>query len=240
MGRPDAHSEMAIEVRNESAPKTDEINIRAPKSNRGEIVTKKLAPLTGVLFAVLVLAAAIPDNSPSSNNPAKWTAFYHSHSNRVHELVLCYLWILAGITLIAFFHALKARMKGEMAPFTFTTGTFAGLAMAIGGGLYGTIPGTLIFGGARYMPSGMIMAWVTNVTFGVMLATMGLLLAASLFSLAITILRQHVLSAWMGYFAILAGIAGIVAVAWLPLIVVVLFTFVVGIALSRNPSSIAQ
>jgi hypothetical protein len=91
---------------------------------------KNLAPLTGVLFVVLVLVAffALGQSTPDGKDSAhKVVSFYHDHSNR--EIPAAIVLALAGVPLL-YFSALL-RDKGR----AFTQGRSALPGFAFAGGV---------------------------------------------------------------------------------------------------------
>jgi hypothetical protein len=191
--------------------------------------TSKFAPLIGIVFSALLLVGMFIDNTPNSNDPAKWSTFFASHSNEVRMLLQGYLLILAGLALVGFLCVLRERMDGKMPTFAFVSGAIASAGICIGGGLSASVAGSTLFGnGPKFLPSGDLVNYISGTGWAVLLASAMLPLAFCMFSLGAAVIRTQALAAWIGYFALLTGVALLFAVIWLPLLILVAFTAIVG------------
>jgi len=194
--------------------------------------TSRFGPLLGVVFAVLLFLAANVGSTPDTDKPAKWADFYSKHSNQVQVLVSAYLFILAGLALLGFLCVLRTRMDGKMPAFAFVSGAVAAGGLCITGGLYGGVAGDILFGNTHVVPSAELADYLTSTAFGVFLASSMLPLAFSLLSLGMAAIRTRVLSLWIGWFAVVTGVVTLFSVLWLPLVVLLAFLLVVGVALT--------
>lgn len=192
--------------------------------------------LIGVVFAGFMLAALFMDNTPDSSKTAKWAAYYSHHGNQVRAVVSAYLWVAAGLSLLGFILVLRERMDGRMPLYTLIAGTLAAAAMGITGAIWGSVGGTVLFGNAK-PPSGELANFLTSTAYPVLVLSAMLPLAVSLLSLGVVAIRTHALPVWIGWFAVVTGVVLFASFVWIPMLVVVLFGLVTGIALAiRTPA----
>lgn len=192
--------------------------------------------LIGVVFAALMFFALILDNTPDNGKTARWTAYYSQHGNQVRAVVSAYLWVAAGLALLGFLLVLRERMDGRMPLFTLIAGIFAAAGLGIAGAIRGSVGGTVLFGDAK-PPSGELANFLTSTAYPVLVLSAMLPLAVSLLSLGVVAIRTHALPVWIGWFAAVTGVALCASFLWIPMLVVVLFGLVAGIALAvRAPA----
>jgi hypothetical protein len=197
-----------------------------------------MSSLSGVLFAAFMLAALLLDNTPNADQPDRWSAYFAKDSNQLRGVISAYLWVLAGIALLGFVLVLRERMNGRMHPFSFIAGIVAGGALCVAGGLTGAVAGTLLFADGPN-PSGELAIFISSLSYPVIMISAMLPLAASLLSAGVTAIRTHVLPLWIGWFAAVVGVLLIFSPLWIPMLAVVLFGLVVGIALAVRPAETA-
>jgi hypothetical protein len=187
-----------------------------------------------------MLAALFLDNTPNNNKPAKWAAYYSHHGNQVRAVVSAYLWVAAGLSLLAFILVLRERMAGRMPLYTVAAGMFAAAAMCISGAVWGSVGGTVLFGDAK-PPSGEVANFITSTAYPVLVVSGMLPLAVCLLSLGVVAIRTHALPVWIGWFAAVTGVVLFASFLWIPMLVLVLFGLVTGIALAvRVPAPVTM
>jgi hypothetical protein len=197
---------------------------------------RKYSPLVGVVFAVVFVAALFVNSTPSNNNPAKWVSHYSKHSNQVTAVVDAYLFVLAALALLGFLVMLRTRLAGNMPAFAFYSGVIAVTGLTIAGGLFGTVGGNLLFNNSseKYPIDGNVANYVTSTAFPILLISSMLPLAFCLGGFAYTVIRTRALPAWIGWLAILPTVGLLFAVVFLPMLLLPLYTVIVGIALTMQ------
>jgi hypothetical protein len=198
----------------------------------------KYSPLMGVVFAVLFVPAMFVNSTPSSNNPAKWVSFYDKHSNQVTSVVDAYLFVLAALALLGFLLALRTRLAGAMPAFAFYSGVIAVAGLTIAGGLLATVGGNLLFNNSsdKFPLDGNVANYVTSTGFPVLLVSSMLPLAFCFGGFAYAVIRTGALPAWIGWFAILPALGLLFAVVFLPILLLPVFTVIVGVVLTLRRS----
>ncbi len=114
------------------------------------------------------------------------------------------------------------------------TGAIAAGGFCITGGLYGTVGGTILFGGAP-RPIGQVAEFVASAAYPVLLVASMLPLAACLISLGVTVVQERSPPVWIGWFTEVMGVVLLLSVLFIPLFAAVLFGLVLGIALTVRP-----
>ncbi len=199
----------------------------------------RLAPLTGVLFAVVIVVAAVtggetPDASASA---AKVIAYYQTHSSKIETSDI--LLAIAFLVAVFFAGSLRSYMrrapKAEGAAAVVLVG---GAIMAAGAALGAGVEFGLAHNISHLSPAA---AQAVNVVSNEVF--LPLLAGVCVFSLAsgVAILRGAALPKWLGWVAIVMGIAALIPPAFFPMLVVlVIWSVVVSILMYRRGGATAE
>ncbi len=200
----------------------------------------RLAPLTGVVFVALLIAAnSIVETTPDSNaSAAKVISFYNAHSTKI--AVAAYL---TGVSLFVglFFYAiLRDRLREHGAAKGLANTAFGGAVLfAVGGGL---AAGTEL--ALAEAPSGLNpgAAQALNLLENNLAQfALGAGIAVLLFAAGLAILRTRMLPAWLGAVALVIAIAALTPAAFGAFLATGLWTLVVSVMLfRRQPASSAS
>jgi hypothetical protein len=192
---------------------------------------KKLAPLTGVLFFILLLAAVlIGSNSLSaSSSPAKVLAHYAAH--RDSSRISAVLTVLAVVVGVFFYGVLRDYLRRHEASRGLTATAFGGVILfAVSGGLSAGALWALADSPSHLSAaSAQTLNLINNdVSSGLSFAGMALLLLC--FGLAI--LNSALLPKWLGWVAFpLAVCALIPPIGFIAFVGTGLWTLIVSIAM---------
>ncbi len=189
----------------------------------------RLAPLTGVLFAVLAVAAAFSNSAESpeaSASPAKVLAYYAGHRSEVETSAI--LFALAFLVVVLFAGALRSYLRRTSAAEGLSALVLAGGIMMAVGALVGT---GIEYGVAHNLHSFTprelhLLNFLSNEMF------LPILAGGFVFGICagIAILRGAALPKWLGWAAIVIGIATIVPPASFPaLLAFIVWSIVVSI-----------
>lgn len=188
----------------------------------------RLAPLTGVAFAVLAIIAFLSGNeTPDSNaSPLKILHFYAVHKSSIETTAV----------LFAFAFLFAVFWAGALAAYLRRTGASAGLTgLIIGGGVLMAV-GAGILGGVEYgLAHNLHYFGAQTIQTLNLLANelfLPLVIGGCVFGIAsgLAILATGALPAWLGWVALVLGIAtAIPPVGFIALLVFVLWTLVVSI-----------
>jgi hypothetical protein len=188
----------------------------------------RLAPLTGVLFAVVVVVAAFTGGeTPNANaSAAKVILYYHAHRSKIETSSL--LLAIAFLIFVFFAGVLRSYLRRTpavegVATIMLTGGAIMTVGAALGGGIE--------FGLAHNIndlspAAAQAVNVISNEIF------IPLLAGTFVFSIAsgIAILRGAALPKWLGWVAIVMGIAALIPPAFFPMLIVfVIWSAVVSI-----------
>lgn len=194
----------------------------------------KLAPLTGLLFAVITIVAVITSGgeTPNANaRPAKVIAYYAAHRSEIETSAI--LFGLAFLVLVLFAGALRSYLRRTPATEGLGSLVLAGAvlmaagALALSGVEYGLAHNLRFFG-----PQ-------TAQTLNVLSNELFLPIIAGAFILGvcagIAILRGAELPAWLGWAAIVIGVAALIPPAsFIALLAFVVWSIAASIMMYRR------
>ncbi len=200
----------------------------------------KLAPLTGVLFAVLVVAAIFSNSAETpkaSAGAVKVVAFYSVHRSEVETSAI--LFALAFLVLVLFAGALRSYLRRTPAAEGLGALVLAGGILMTAGALIGT---GVEYGLAHNLHS---LSPETARTLNFLSQELFLPVLGGAFVLAVcsglAILRGAALPKWLGWVAIVLGIAAIIPPASFPaLLGFVIWSIVVSILMYRRTGAAAD
>src|SRR4029077_7777736 len=196
----------------------------------------KLAPLTGVLFAVLTVAGVFSGGeTPDANaRPAKGIAYYATHRSEVETSPI--LFALAFLALVLFAGALRSYLRR-------TSGTEGLSALVLAGGgmmAVGALTGAGVESGLAHQLDHLgpevaqALNFLSNELFLPVIGGAFVLAVCS----GLAILRGAALPKWLGWVAIVLGIAAIVPPASFPaLLGFVIWSIVVSVLMYRRTST---
>ncbi len=181
----------------------------------------RLAPLTGVLFAVLVVAGIVTGGeTPNANaSPVRVIAYYGSHRSEVQTSAI--LFALAFLVLVLFGGSLRSYLRRTAAAEGLSALVLAGAVLMAAGAILGSgVEYGLAHNLSRLTPA-------TAQTLNLLSNELFLPLIAGAFVFAISsglaILSGAKLPRWLGWVAIVLGIVAIIP----PISFPALFGFVI-------------
>jgi hypothetical protein len=194
-------------------------------------------PLTGIAFVVLFVAAVFILPTPNDDDPDKtWLAFYADHTHQVLSVVAAFMFVFAGLCLLAFltcvWQRIRARRPGT-SPLPLLTATMAAMGIALAGLVGATITGAMIFGSLKE-PGVDALKVVEEMAFPILL--IGGVYPAAL-SVAVLGFQARAAGLFPKWLLILSYVAGVVllgSVVFFPMILLVIWVIVVAIFLLRS------
>ena len=208
----------------------------------------------GIAFVVLLVVGVLVSfgNSPDIKSKdddaataAKYVNALSSHTHRTGILVGAYLVLLAALAFVWYTQGLRARLDdvaGSRAAGrrVAALGVLGAAALMAAGMANAVMAGAVEFGGDKVPHDGDTIRVVMDMFFPFIFVVFALTSAAIIATLA-AYARAAGLPAWLGYTAWLAVVAGIVAVIFLPMVLVLLWYLAVAIAgLARPPVSVSS
>ncbi len=198
----------------------------------------RLAPLTGVLFAVLVLVAVFTNNSETpkaSASAARVVSYYAAHRSEVETSGI--LFALAFLVLLLFAGALRSYLRRTSAAEGLSALVLAGAVLMVAGALAGT---GVEYGIAHNLHD---LSPETIKTLNFVSSELFLPLLAGGFTFGvcsgIAILRGAALPTWLGWVAIVIGIATLIPPTSFPaLFAFVIWSIIVSVLMYRRGGSV--
>jgi hypothetical protein len=196
----------------------------------------RLAPLTGVAFAVTFFVAAVLWNTPNDNaSNAKWSSYFASSSHRTQLLIAAFLFVIAGLCLLAFLNtiwsAVAARRSVKHSSLPVTAAAVAAAGIAAGGALMGATPGAMTFS-SLHEPAAAILRLADDMAWP-LIAVAGMFAAAlAIATLSVQARRARVFGQTTTVISIIVAVITLVSFLWFTLIPILLWTLILGIALS--------
>jgi len=198
----------------------------------------RLAPLTGVLFGVIVVAAVFTSNSETpkpSASAAKVVSYYTEHRSEVETSGI--LFALAFLVLVLFSGALRSYLRRTSATEGLATLVLAGAVLMAAGALMGT---GVEYGVAHSLHD---LSPETAKTLNFISSELFLPVLAGGFIFGVcsglAILRGAALPKWLGWVAIVIGIAVLIPPASFPaLFAFVIWSIVVSILMYARSGSV--
>jgi hypothetical protein len=193
----------------------------------------KLAPLTGVLFAVVTVVAAFMgvETPEASAGAAKVVLYYHAHSSSIETSSL--LFAIAFLVFVFFAGTLRSYLRRTPAAEGPAAIALAGATiMTIGATLGAGVEYGLAHNISHLSPTA---AQAVNVVSNEVF--LPLLAGAFVFSVAsgVAILCGAALPKWLGWVAIVMGIAALIPPAFFPMLIVfVIWSVVVSVLMYRR------
>jgi hypothetical protein len=196
---------------------------------------ERIAPLTGVVFSALIVVLIVSPQSPDvHDSAAKVANFYTKHHDR--ESLMGFLLALSGAPLLFFASTLRHALRraggtGQLANAAFGGAVVAAAGFAIAGGIHLA----LAEAGANSNTIG------TTQTLNVLDNDdfLCLVLGVGVFMLAngMSIVRHGGLPRWLGWVAVVLGIALFTPVGFFGLIVSTVWVLLVSVLLTMSSSA---
>jgi hypothetical protein len=207
------------------------------------------AMAAGIAFVVLFVAGVILNfsNSPEPKSgetsaavAQKWVGYLASSGNRTTLIVSAYLLILAGLAFVWFTIGLRAWLAPDAPAGRVIShlGVLGAGAMATAAMAGASVAGAVSFGSNEPVPvDGDVIRVVMNLFFPFLFVVFGLVSAALIATVALTVTRTSVLPRWVTYTAWIAVLGSLLGVAFLPFLLPLLWYLVLGIVGLRRAST---
>jgi hypothetical protein len=211
------------------------------------------ADLAGIAFVVLFVVGVSMATGPQPNfkkhdSPtvaaSKVFHAYSTSGKRAQMIIGAYLMVLSALALIWFVSGLRARMVGAGSPQDAGPGLVFGFAV-LGASIIvasalalATVAGSYTFGNEPLPTNADAIRVVSDFGTAILLVGFGLASAAIIAVVTIAAWRSALLPRWLTYAGILGVVGGILAVAFIPMVLVALWFLAVAIVgLMRRSAS---
>ena len=192
---------------------------------------------TGIAFPVLFLASVAVSNPPADNaSNATWISNYTGSSEQARHLATGILLVLAGLAFASFLTALWRRIHDAVpavSPLPLVAAAASAACIAAGGVVQAFVSGGELIG--KYpLPSADILRLSNDLGFA-LVGVAGMLAAAlAVACLSVQGRRAGVLGGKTYAFGLVVSLALLVAVAFLPIFLLLAWTVVVSVQLIRR------
>lgn len=194
---------------------------------------QRLAPLSGLVFVVLVVVGFIPvggSTPDSSDSPSKITSFYVDHHNK--EFVAVILVAIGALFLAIFVASLRDRLRSAGAE-TWTNLVLVGGAAAVAGFLFAvTVHAALADGGDHHFSADAMVA-INGLDSNSFFA-FSLPLAIMVLGAGGAMLQTGILPRWLGWVGVAFGILSFTPVGFFVFALIGIWIIVVSVLLSRS------
>jgi hypothetical protein len=192
----------------------------------------RLAPLTGIVFVVLLVASFVVGGSTPGVHAsgAKVISFYQAHGSK--QKISAYLSVLGVVFLVFFAASLRSHFGHfEGARGLATLGFGGALVLAVGGAAFAAISWSLADARSSVDPSA---AQALNVLsndffwpFGVGVAVFGI-------GYGLAVAGSKALPAWLGWIALLLGILGMTPISFFAFLALMVWSLVTSVLVFRR------
>jgi hypothetical protein len=204
---------------------------------------ERFAPLAGILsVACAVVGTLSVLNLPQEKDTdSTVTAYFTSHSHRVHGVVGLFAWLVAALFLLVFLAALRRRLvaaegeRGSLAPLAFGAGVASAVLWATAA-ILGQATTVAAIETSRFhvdpnsyrlFENTAYLAWVAAVFVGALVVWATSALA----------FRTQVLPRWYGWLGIVAGVSQLAAMLLFPFLAWWIWIVLTSILLVRRPAA---
>ncbi len=200
-----------------------------------------------VLFVVgVLLAFASQPNYKKHDSPTvmahKIFKIYDSSGSRAQIIIGAYLLVLSALTLVWFTVGLRARLVAAgrspaVGRLLLGFAALAGAAIIVSALAMAAIAGSYVFGNEPLPTNADAIRTINDFGSGLLLVGFGLSIAALIATVTVVAWRTALLPRWLTYGGVLGVLAGVLAVTFLPLVLVMVWVLAVAIVGLRRPSA---
>ena len=189
-----------------------------------------------VLFALLTFIGMIIASPPGGNYKESDIANFIAHGHRAAAIAGLYLMLAGAVCLLFLVTALRGRTTGRWAALFDGVSTAAGTAWAIGAVLVCVVPLAFV-NGLDTAPDSHTIYVVTQIGFAALFGAGGILLGVALIAFA----ASAALPMWLRIVTYIAGIAGVLSIAFFPFMLLLIWGIVFGIwTLASRPGELHE
>jgi hypothetical protein len=201
------------------------------------------APISGIAFVAMYVVGMIVSRTPDSSDPAQTIAAYYpdSKSHRVSMIVAMYVLIGAAMLFLWFLSGLRSRLRaaeGEdrtLSTLAFGAGVVFVVFLSIGAIALASVPASMSFAENHVAVGADTIEILMSLGYGAILVGAMLSAAVMIFAVSVLTLRTAVLPKWSAWVGLLAAIALLFAVVWIPQVALLIWMLCVsGAMLARR------
>jgi hypothetical protein len=213
--------------------------------------SQRLSMVAGIVFVILFVVGlnmtfgAQPDLSDISDpgEAGSKVLAAAADSGKRHVVIIgSYLLVVSAMALLWFVVGLRARIAAAVGRESLVPalvgafGTAAALSVLFGGATGALLPGTISLGGEPVPADGDAARLIAELGIPFLMIAFGVTVACFIVVVSVVALAGVAVPRWLGYAGFVAAIAGLLAVMFLPLFVVMLWFLAVAIVGLRDRS----
>ncbi|HEY6379557.1 MAG TPA: hypothetical protein VI316_10305 [Candidatus Dormibacteraeota bacterium] len=193
------------------------------------------------MFVVLFIAAALLLNTPQDNDPdSTWTAYFANHNNQVRVTLAGFIFVVAGLCLLAFLTCLWLRIRDSrtqsISPLPLLTATMSASAIALNGLVGATVTGGMLFGTLKE-PGVDVLRVVVDISYPFLLIGGMFPAALSVVVLASQARSAGLFAKWVLVLSWVVAVGLLASVFFIPMILLLIWVLVVTVLLLRAGSA---
>lgn len=205
------------------------------------VAGRRASSIAGIVFVALFVVGTfmsvdspdVGDLSPSQADQ-KFLTYLSSSSNRVQHVVGAYVLIVGAVFFLWFCLGLRARFEALAADATpgrlVTALSAVGATLMAAAGMTSAVVAGDVSGGGNPLPvDGDAARVVMSLTYPLLFVAFALITAALIATASVVALRSGALPRWLAYTGWLAVLGGIIAVAFIPMALPMLWFLAVAI-----------
>lgn len=199
---------------------------------------ERLAPLTGIVFAIALVAVFFVSNdSPDTKDrTSRWASYYLDHRNR--EIAVSIVVAVATVFFLWFAGTLRARLRvAEGSPGRLSNLAFGGAIMYAVGGLLFAALDFAAADAVKHVPPQVtqtIGVLDTDMFFPLIVGTSVLMLATG-----VLVLRTGALPTWLGWVAVVLGVIAVTPFGFFAFLASLLWIAIVSVLTYLRPVALA-
>jgi hypothetical protein len=209
-----------------------------PITEGSNMSSRRLAPLSGIAFAVFFLASVVASSVPKNTaSDAKWVAAYATHGKQAGHLATGILLVLAGLSLMTFLTYLWRQViatggSDDLSPLPVVAAGVSAACIAAGGVLMAAPSGAaLAF--SQPIPGAELLRFANDVGFG-MVGLGGMFAAAfSIACLSVQARTAGLFSPRLARLSQLVALVLLASIAFVPIVALVIWLVLVAVKLMR-------
>jgi hypothetical protein len=201
---------------------------------------ERAAPLSGVLFVVLFIASVVVSSPPAATaSDQDWIASYTGTGMWIGHLATGVCLVLAALSLMSFLVVLWTRIEAlrrpdRLSPVPLVAAGVSAACIAAGGVMMATISGSLLIGGGP-VPGADVLRLANDAGFG-LVGLAGMVSAAlSILCLSVQARAVGLFGTRLLVFSVIVSILLLGALAFLPILALLVWLIVVAVTLIRTP-----
>ena len=204
-------------------------------------------PLTGIVAAVLLFIGFMLTSGPSSTGDnQKLLAWYADSGHQTTVILGAYLMALAGVCVLLFMNRLRSAIieaegaRSVFGPFVFAASAVFVAGLVVAGAAFASVSADVKFGSDPASQTPDVIRAINSLGYGAFMVLGMFPLIFAMFATAYASMRFKIFAGWFNWLTIICGIALFFAVAFIPMVALLIWLIVGSIVLmGHQPAATA-